>query len=207
MVHEMAPDTIISLSWAFLLIPCLFLLGVFAWIFVTFSQPSELDPEEAYDAADEEQDRFQRDDNDDADHHEKDQLLDAFRDSESYSAHSAQRNSRDRLRTSQRPMAGSSWKINSKFSSTSRGGSVFTSYPDPGIVEVRPSNAPLSASTKSKCSSLTADNRIKPVGVRAARAEAAQREKQLQDLEQLDPIDRVELQRSPSATSSTRKSD
>lgn len=40
-MHEDAPSAIISLSWIFLIVPCVFLVAAFAWIMIKFSEPSE----------------------------------------------------------------------------------------------------------------------------------------------------------------------
>lgn len=186
-VHEGAPDSIISLSWAFLIIPCIFLVGVFIWIAINFSQPSEFPEEEGLTSNGVHDD----DDEDDIGSDEKDQLLDAFQPRQS---HSTVTNSADKPQ--------SSWKINSKYSSTLRGGSVYSSYPDPSF------GSPSSSPKKAKRSSLLPDGKHpKTVGSKAAKVLTLNKDRMLQDLERLDPIDREEMQRSSSRASSIRKSD
>ena len=179
-VHENAPSLIISLSWAFLAIPCIFLIAAFAWLIYNFSQPSEFPQANGFSHAehDADYDHLQGDD-------EKEQLLDAFSESQSHSSkHAASASS-------------SSWRINGKFSTTSRGGSVYSSYPDP--------TATYTPSPKSARSSSPKASRS--VGSKAAKVLALNRDRLLQDLENVDPIDRDELQRSSSRASDTRKSD
>lgn len=192
-VHEDASSSIISLSWAFLIIPCIFLVVAFAWIIYNFSQPSEFPQSNGYGHAD--HDAL----DDDQGEGEKEQLLDAFNESQSHSHTS----------TAPASPSSSSWKINSKFSTTSRGGSVYTSYPDPNATYHHSPKSSISSSPKSKRSSLTADGKQgRTVGSKAAKVFALNRDRMMQDLENLDPIDREELQRSSSrASETTRKSD
>lgn len=185
-VHEDAPDSIISLSWAFLIIPCIFLAGVFIWIAVNFSQPSEFPEEEGLTA-----NGVHEEEDDDIENDEKDQLLDPSHSNQSHSAVS---------NTANKPQ--SSWKINSKYSSTLRGGSVYSSYPDPSG-----SYSPSSPVKAKRSSLLTEGKHAKTVGSKAAKVLTLNKDRMLQDLERLDPIDREELQRSSSRASSIRKSD
>ncbi len=201
-LHEEAPSGIISLSWAFLIIPCIFLVGAFAWLIYNFSQPSEFPSSNGFGHAD-----HNAEDDEDQGDDEKEQLLDAFNESQSHAA--------TRTASSHAPSdstsSASSWKINSKFSTTSRGGSVYTSYPDPNGTYTHSPKSSISSTTspKSKRSSLTADSKQnRSVGSKAAKVLAFNRDRMMQDLEKLDPIDREELQRSSSrASETTRKSD
>lgn len=186
-VHENASKGLVSLAWALLIIPCIFLVIAFAWIMYSFSQPSDFPQSNGFGHAD----------CDDKDEHlgqdEQEKLLDAFNESQSHSASNSS--------------SGSSWKINGKFSTTSRGGSVYTSYPDPNGTYTHSPKSSISTSPRSKLSSLTVDGKPKTVGSKAAKVLALNRDRIMQDLEKLDPIDREELQRSSSRTSDTRKSD
>ncbi|PWY97272.1 hypothetical protein BCV70DRAFT_68810 [Testicularia cyperi] len=200
--HEYAPEGIISLSWAFLIVPCIFLLGAFVWIGISFSQPSEFPQENGYHQPMATLDETEEDEHE---HDESAQLLEAFQERPSHntsSSHTAAASGRSEM--SEKPIT-SGWKINGKFSSTSRGGSIYTSYPDPNGVHHSPTGS--ISSPKSKRASLNLDGRPKSVGSKAARAQALDRERMAHDLERLDPIDREELQRSPSQTSSSRKHD
>lgn len=185
-MHEDAPSAIISLSWAFLIIPCIFLLAAFAWIMFNFSEPSEFPQSNGFGHP--EHDADERDSDD-----EKDQLLDAFRESRSHSTGP----------TDSHTTSGSSWKINGKFSTTSRGGSAYSSYPDPhGTYTSSPNSSP-----RAKRSSLAHDAKTnKTAGSRAAKVIALNRDRMMQGLE-LGPVDREELQRSSSRASDIRKSD
>lgn len=199
-VHEDASSAIISLSWAFLVIPCIFLVAAFAWIMYNFSQPSEFPQANGYGHTDHDRE------DDDLGDDEKEQLLDAFNEAQS---HSSSRTASHAPSASTDSASGSTWKINSKFSTTSRGGSVYTSYPGPnGSSDYThsPKNS-MSSSPKAKRSSLTVEGRPKSVGSKAAKVLALNRDRMMQDLEKLDPIDREELQRSSSRASETRKSD
>ncbi|SNX85412.1 uncharacterized protein MEPE_04121 [Melanopsichium pennsylvanicum] len=180
-VHQDAPTAIISLSWALIVIPCLFLVAAFAWIMYNFSTPSEFHSDNDFSHTDTIEEQVFSDD------HEKETLLDAFNQSQSHSnASSASTDSN------------SAWKINAKFSTTSRGGSVYTSYPD--LNHTR--------SPKSKRSSLNLQAKSnRSVGSKAAKVQASNWHSMLHHLENLDPIDRQELQRSSSTASDTRKSD
>ncbi|SPO27301.1 uncharacterized protein UTRI_10418 [Ustilago trichophora] len=195
-VHEDAPNGIISLSWAFLVIPCIFLVAAFAWIMYNFSQPSEFPQANGFTDHD---DQLQDEVGD-----EKEQLLDAFNESQS---HSSARSAPHAPSASSDSASGSTWKINSKFSTTSRGGSVYTSYPDANAGYTHSLKNCLSSSPNSKRSSLTVDGKPKSVGSKAAKVLALNRDRMMHDLEKLDPIDRQELQRSSSRASDTRKSD
>ncbi|KIS69704.1 uncharacterized protein UMAG_02232 [Mycosarcoma maydis] len=190
--HEDAPNTIISLSWAFLIIPCIFLVVVFAWIMYHFSEPSEFAPTNGLGHAE-----HDADDHDDQSNDEKQQLLDAFKESQSHSTHSI----------TETEASSSSWKINSKFSTTSRGGSVYSSYPDSNGIYTHTSEGFISPS-KSNQSGLNLDAKPnRPVGSKAAKVLALNRERMMQDLDILDPIDRDQLRRSSSRASDTRKAD
>ncbi|GAC94454.1 hypothetical protein PHSY_002025 [Pseudozyma hubeiensis SY62] len=183
-MHEDAPSAIISLSWAFLVIPCIFLVAAFAWIMFNFSESSEFPESNAFGRTEHDADGGDSDD-------EKQQLLDAFRESQSHSTSHADSHT----------ASGSSWKINGKFSTTSRGGSAYSSYPDPHGT-YSPNSSP-----RAKRSSLAPDSKAnKTAGSRAAKVIALNRDRMMQDLE-LDPVDREELQRSSSRASDIRKSD
>ncbi|SJX62627.1 uncharacterized protein SRS1_13423 [Sporisorium reilianum f. sp. reilianum] len=188
-VHEDASSAIISLSWAFLVIPCVFLVGAFAWILYNFSQPSEFPQTNGFGHAE-----HDADDQDLQGDDEKEQLLDAFTESQS---HSASRSAAHASSASADAASSSSWKISAKFSTTSRSGSVYSSYPDPCAIHTP---SPKSARPSSPRSTRT-------VGSKAAKVLALNRDRMMQDLENLDPIDRDELQRSSSRASDTRKSD
>ncbi|KAF6767628.1 hypothetical protein PSEUBRA_006147 [Kalmanozyma brasiliensis GHG001] len=180
-LHEEASGSIVSLSWAFLVIPCLFLVVAFGWILYSFSQPSEFPQANGFGHADHDADDTEGDD-------EKEQLLDGFRESQSHVLSSDAASS-------------SGWKINGKFSTTSRGGSVYTSYSSPN-------SSPAASSPKSKRVSLAADGKpSRSVGSKAAKVLAYNRDRMMRDLENVDPVDREELQRSSSRASETRKSD
>lgn len=175
-VHEDASGSIVSLSWAFLVIPCIFLVGAFGWILYNFSQPSEFPQSNGFGHADngaDDEDDMQGDD-------EKEQLLDAFRESQAHTCSTSA--SADAASTS-------AWKINSRFSTTSRGGFNGTHSP--------------SSSPKAKRLSLGS----RSVGSKAAKVLAYNRDRMMQDLENVDPLDRQELQRSSSRASEARKSD
>ncbi|KAJ1017968.1 hypothetical protein NDA13_006576 [Ustilago tritici] len=190
-VHENASQTLVSLAWALLIIPSIFVVIAFAWIIYTFSQPSDLSQSNGFShaGADDEDDGQGQD--------EQEKLLDAFNESQSHSATNVTSSA-----------SGSSWKINSKFSTTSRGGSVYTSYPDPNGTHTHSPKSSISTLSKSKHSSLTADGKpSRSVGSKAAKVLALNRDRMMQDLEKLDPVDREELQRSSSRASDTRKSD
>ncbi|KAJ1599073.1 hypothetical protein NDA14_001151 [Ustilago hordei] len=190
-VHENASQTLVSLAWTLLIIPSIFVVVAFAWIMYTFSQPSDLSQSNGFShaGADDEDDGQGQD--------EQEKLLDAFNESQSHSATNVTSSA-----------SGSSWKINSKFSTTSRGGSVYTSYPDPNGTHTHSPKGSISTSSKSKRSSLTADGKpSRSVGSKAAKVLALNRDRMMQDLEKLDPVDREELQRSSSRASDTRKSD
>ncbi|CDR99543.1 uncharacterized protein SPSC_06103 [Sporisorium scitamineum] len=188
-LHEDASSTVISLSWVFLVVPCIFLVGAFAWILFNFSQPSEFPQTNGFGHAEHDADdqSLQSDD-------EKEQLLDAFSESQS---HSATRSASHAASTSADVGSSSSWKINGKFSTTSKSGSVYSSYPDPNATYTPPPKSARPSSSKSSRS----------VGSKAAKVLALNRDRMMQDLEKLDPIDRDELQRSSSRASDTRKSD
>lgn len=199
-VHEDAPSGIISLSWAFLVIPCIFLVAAFAWIMYNFSQPSEFPQANRFTDHD---DQLQDQVGDD----EKEQLLDALNETQSHSSTVRSAPHAPSASSDSDSASGSVWKINSKFSTTSRGGSVYTSHPDAnGSYTHSPKNS-LPSSPKSKRSSLTVDGKPKSVGSKAAKLLALNRDRMMHDVEKLDPIDRQELQRSSSRTSDTRKSD
>ncbi|KAJ1032646.1 hypothetical protein NDA16_000669 [Ustilago loliicola] len=189
-VHENASNALVSLAWAFLIIPCIFVVIAFAWIAYSFSQPSDLPQFNGFSHA-------HRDDEDQGQgEDEQEKLLDAFNESQSHSA------------TNQSVSASaSSWKISGKFSTTSRGGSVYTSYPDTNATYTLSPKSSISTSPKSKRSSLTVDGKPRSVGSKAAKVFALNRDRMMQDLEKLDPIDREELQRSSSCASDTRKSE
>ncbi len=192
-VHQDAPSGIISLSWAFLVIPCIFVVIAFGWIIYSFGSPTEFAQANGLSNGD---DHGFGDDQDDDD--EKDQLLDRFTETQSHASS---------FNATQLPAA-SSWKISGKFSTTSRGGSVYTSYPDPNGSSGHASRSSISSSPKSKRLSLNADGKpVRSVGSKAAKALALNRDRMMQDLENVDPIDREELQRSSSRASDTRKSD
>ncbi|TKY86260.1 hypothetical protein EX895_005085 [Sporisorium graminicola] len=188
-VHENASSAIISLSWAFLVIPCIFLVGAFAWILHNFSQPSEFPQTNGFAHAE-----HNLDERDLGDDDEKEQLLDAFSETQS---HSVNRSAAHVPSASVESSSSSSWKINGKFSTTSRSGSVYSSYPDP--------SATYTPSPKSARPSSPRSSRV--VGSKAAKVLALNRDRRVQDLEDLDSVDRDELQRSSSRTSDTRKSD
>ncbi|SPO46229.1 uncharacterized protein PSANT_03915 [Moesziomyces antarcticus] len=193
-VHQDAPSGIISLSWAFLVIPCIFVVIAFGWIIYSFGNPSEFAQANGLTTGDDH--GFGDDQEDDDD--EKDQLLDRFTETQSHASS---------FNATQLPAA-SSWKISGKFSTTSRGGSVYTSYPDPNGSSGHASRSSISSSPKSKRLSLNADGKpVRSVGSKAAKALALNRDRMMQDLENVDPIDREELQRSSSRASDTRKSD
>ncbi|SPO26949.1 uncharacterized protein UTRI_10418_B [Ustilago trichophora] len=196
-VHEDAPSGIISLSWAFLVIPCIFLVAAFAWIMYNFSQPSEFPQANGFTEHDGHLEDEVVDD-------EKEQLLDAFNETQS---HSSTRSVPHAPSVSSDSASGSAWKINGKFSTTSRGGSVYTSYPDPQASYAHSPKNSVSSSPNSKRASLTVDGKPKSVGSKAAKVLALHRDRMMHDLEKLDPIDRQELQRSSSRASDTRKSD
>ena len=161
-----------------------------------FSQPSEFPPANGFGHAEHDQDLDEQVDD------EKEQLLDAFNESQS---HSISRNASNAPPASSD--SASSWKISGKFSTTSRGGSIYTSYPNPSGSYTHSPKHSISASPKSERSSLTVDGKPKSVGSKAAKALALNRDRLMHDLENLDPIDRDELQRSSSRASDTRKSD
>lgn len=187
-VHQDAPSAIISLSWALLVIPCVLLVAAFAWIIYKFSQPSEFPQANGHMHADYNSEEEEQGGD------EKDQLLDAFHDSRSHS-------------DSTRTLSGSPWKINSKFSTTSRGGSVHNPNFDPNA-KIPRAKASTTSSPKSKRSGLGVDGTaIRPVGSRVAEVLAHNRNRMMQDLEHLDPIDREELQCSSPRTNNLRKSD
>lgn len=190
-VHENASQTLVSLAWTLLIIPSIFVVIAFAWIMYTFSQPSDLSQSNGFSHA------GAGDEDDGQGQDEQEKLLDAFNESQSHSATNVTSSA-----------SGSSWKINSKFSTTSRGGSVYTSYPDPNGTHTHSPKSSISTSSKSKRSSLTADGiPSRSVGSKAAKVLALNRDRMMQDLEKLDPVDREELQRSSSRASDTRKSD
>ncbi|KAJ1021988.1 hypothetical protein NDA18_005225 [Ustilago nuda] len=192
-VHENASQSLVSLAWTLLIIPSIFVVIAFVWIMYTFGQPSDLSQSNGFShagaGADNEDDGQGQD--------EQEKLLDAFNESQSHSATNVTSSA-----------SGSSWKINSKFSTTSRGGSVYTSYPDPNGTHTHSPKSSISTSSKSKRLSPTADGKpSRSVGSKAAKVLALNRDRMMQDLQKLDPVDREELQRSSSHASDARKSD
>lgn len=199
-VHEDAPTEIISLSWAFLFIPCIFLVLVFLWLVYNFSQPSEFPQSNGYGHDEDGADGASHSDD------EKEQLLDAFSESQSHALSRSQPSSPTSASDS---TSGLGWKIQGKFSTTARGGSVYSSYPDPNGSYQQSTKSPFaSSSPRSARGSPKADEKPnRAVGSKAAKILAYNREKMMHDLESLDPIDREQLTRSSSRASDTRKSD